>query len=272
VTTFSVVIPTYGRQVFLEDALRSVAGQTVDSVETIVVDDASPNQVVLPPWSSATLIRAEVNGGAARARNLGVSAASGDALAFLDDDDTWLPTRLEDAVKALENAPIGIVGQGGRPRTLQGNVQHEILDSTTPNLGATAVRRECWVSLDETYRSCEDLVWWLQVTPHNEVHTTTRQGLRVRSHTGERIGYGAEQRIADSRRLLDEFGDYFRDHPRAAAFRLRRIGLMQRSLGNYREARAAHLQALRLQPNLREIRHLVRNLRRTPVPNDAQAS
>jgi glycosyltransferase involved in cell wall biosynthesis len=272
VTAFTVVIPTYGRQDYLEEALRSVAEQTVDSVETIIVDDASPDPVALPRWSSATLIRAEANGGAARARNIGVGAASGDALAFLDDDDTWLPTRLEDAARALERAPIGVVGQGGRTRNLHGNVHHEILDATTPSLGATAIRRDRWVPLDDSYRSCEDLVWWLQVTPDNEVHAIERQGLRVRRHSGERVGYGARQRIADSYRLLDEFANYFREHPRAAAFRLRRIGLMHRSLGNHRDARAAHLEALRLQPNLGDARHLLRNVRPTAATRDDGAS
>jgi len=265
---FSVIIPTYGRPAFLADALQSVAQQTVDSLEIIVVDDASPDPVVLPPRTAATLIRAQTNGGAASARNIGATAAGGDALAFLDDDDTWLPTRLEDAARALDRAPIGVVGQGGHTRILHGNVHHEILDAMTPSLGATTIRRERWIALDESYRSCEDLVWWLKVTPNNELHTVDRQGLSVRRHTGERAGYGAEQRIADSYRLLDEFDDYFREHPRATAFRLRRIGIMYRSLGHHGEARAAHLKALRTQPNLREAGHLLRNFRRPTRPRD----
>jgi glycosyltransferase involved in cell wall biosynthesis len=271
-TAFTVVIPTYGRPAYLADALHSVARQTVDSVEVIVVDDASPDPVSLPPGTAATLIRAETNGGAARARNIGADAASGDALAFLDDDDIWLSTRLEDAASALELAPIGVVGQGGRSRKLSGNVYHEILDAMTPNLGATAIRRDRWVPLDDSYRSCEDLVWWLQATPDNEVHTIERQGLRVRRHSAERVGYGAKQRIADSYRLLDEYSGYFREHPRAAAFRLRRIGIMHSSLANYRAARAAHLDALRLQPNLRDARHILRNVRLTASTDDDGAA
>jgi glycosyltransferase involved in cell wall biosynthesis len=259
--TYSVVIPTYGRPRFLEEVLRSVYQQTVDSVEVIIVDDASPEPVRLPAGAPVQLIRAEKNGGAASARNLGAAAAHGDALAFLDDDDIWLPTRLEDAARGLLRAPISICGQGGVPRALHGNVHDEILDGVTPSLGATAIERGRWIPLDETYRSCEDLVWWLQVTPDNEVCTIERQGLQVRRHSGARVGYGAQQRIADSYRLMDEFADYFAAHPRAAAFRLRRIGLMQRSIGNVREARAAHLAAFRLKPNARDVRHVLRNLR-----------
>jgi len=258
---FSVVIPTYGRPKFLEEALQSVYRQTVDSYEIIVVDDASPEPVSLPPGVPVRLIRAQQNGGAASARNLGAAAASGDALTFLDDDDTWLPTRLEDAERGLQQARISICGQGGPPRSLDGNVHDEILDAITPNLGATAIDRDRWIPLDDTYRSCEDLVWWLQVTVNNEVSTVERQGLVIRRHSGDRDGYGAPQRIADSYRLMDEFADYFAAHPNAAAFRFRRIGLMHRSLGNFAEARAAHLAGLRLQPNLKDVRHFLRNLR-----------
>jgi len=262
VPAYSVVIPTYGRPRFLQDALRSVDQQTIDSVEVIVVDDGSPEPVRLPAGAPIQLIRAEKNGGAASARNLGAAAACGDVLTFLDDDDTWLPTRLEDAERGLERAPISICGQGGTSRSLHGNVYHEILEAVTPSLGATAIVRERWIRLDETYRSCEDLVWWLQVTRHTEVCTVERQGLVVRRHPGDRVGYGAQQRIADSYRLMNEFADYFTEHPRAAAFRLRRIGLLQRKLGNFGDARAAHLAALRLQPNPKDVRHLLRNLRR----------
>ena len=255
--SFSVIIPTYGRPVFLADALRSVAQQTIENVEVIVVDDASPVPVQLPAGSRAHLIRAKENGGAASARNLGAATASGDVLTFLDDDDTWLPTRLEDAARGVAQAPIGISGQGGAPRRLYGNVHDTILDATTPHLGATAIRREHWHPLNEEYRTCEDLVWWLEATRESEVYTVDRQGLRVRRHPGLRLGYGAEQRIADSLRLLDEFDDYFDSHPRAAAHRFRRIGLMQRAVGDLDGARRSHRAALRRRPNPRDLKHLV---------------
>jgi glycosyltransferase involved in cell wall biosynthesis len=267
---FSVVIPTYGRPAYLAEALESVTRQTLDSFEVIVVDDASPEPVVLPSGFPATLIRAETNGGAASARNLGAEAATGDILTFLDDDDRWLPSRLEDAARGLEVAPISLCGQGRRTRPLTGNVHDVVLDAMTPHLGATAIERARWKPLDASYRTCEDVVWWLEVTHDNRVSTVQRQGLEVRRHPGVRIGYGARQRIADSQRLMEEFADYFACHPRAAAFRLRRIGLMHKALGNHSEARRAHMAALRLRPNIRDAKHAFLNLKASTRRPDVQ--
>jgi glycosyltransferase involved in cell wall biosynthesis len=259
--TFSVVIPTYGRPEYLVHAIESVQHQTVDSYEIIVVDDASPVPVELPQSKRTRVVRADSNGGAARARNLGASVASGEVLTFLDDDDTWAPCRLQLAAEGLERAPVSVCWQGATGRNLNGVVHDTILDAITPNLGATAIERGRWRELDASYRTCEDIVWWLQVSRDLEVATVARQGLYVRQHPGERTGYGAQQRIADSCRLMTEFADYFAVHPRAAAFRYRRIGLMQKTLGNSKEARRAHIAAFRRQPNWRDVAHCVRNVR-----------
>jgi hypothetical protein len=260
--TFSVIIPTYGRPVFLDAALRSILEQSIDSFEVIVVDDASPEPVDVQTSSKVRLVRLEVNGGAAQARNIGARAARGEVLTFLDDDDTWSVDRLSMAAEGLERAQIAVCWQSTQGRRLEGHVYDTILDDTTPSMGAVALRRERWTPFDATYRSCEDLAWWLDTARANEVATVPRQGLHVRRHAGERTGYGTEQRIRDSFRLLDERAEYFDAHPRAAAFRFRRIGLMRSAMGLHRDARAAHLRAFRLDRNLRDVAHLARNLRR----------
>ncbi len=83
----SVIIPTYGRPTLLLDAIASVLAQQVAGIEIIVVDDASPEPITV----TGDHLRHSIseNRGSAAARNLGVSAATGDILAFLDDDDQW---------------------------------------------------------------------------------------------------------------------------------------------------------------------------------------
>lgn len=258
---FSVIIPTFGRPQFLRQAIASVLAQTNGSFEVIVVDDASPQPVAASDDPRVRVVRAAVNGGASAARNLGVEHATGEALAFLDDDDTWVPERLALAESGLDRAPVALCWQspaGGR--RLDGAVHDRILDSTTPSLGATVVAREAWLPLDTTYRAAEDLVWWLDVTNQAEVSTTTAQGLVVRRHDGDRTGYGARERIEGSRRLLDQRSDYFQTHPRAMAFRWKRIGLMHLGLGEMLQARRSFLKALRAKPSVADVAHLVRSL------------
>ncbi|MFN0316552.1 MAG: glycosyltransferase family 2 protein [Burkholderiales bacterium] len=111
---FSVVLPTHNRPKFLAEAVASIAVQTMRDLEVIVVDDdsvppAQPNDAGI----SIRLIRhAQAQGGAA-SKNTGASAARGELIAFLDDDDLYAPTYLERAAKALDNNPdIDIVFMG----------------------------------------------------------------------------------------------------------------------------------------------------------------
>lgn len=85
----SIVIPTYARPERLKDCLEAISALDYpkENFEVIVVDDGSPTPVdkIVAPYSNATLI-VQKNAGPARARNRGAREASGDFLAFTDDD------------------------------------------------------------------------------------------------------------------------------------------------------------------------------------------
>jgi glycosyltransferase involved in cell wall biosynthesis len=99
---FSVVIPTHNRAADLAKAVRSVWEQTYPAHEIIVVDDGSTDdtaQVAGNLFESGRAVRylRQANQGASTARNRGIRAATGDWIALLDSDDTWLPRKLEAA-------------------------------------------------------------------------------------------------------------------------------------------------------------------------------
>ncbi len=101
----SVVITAYNRPDYLQAALNSVLEQTYENIEIIVVDDASETDlagVVQSCLGEVRYIRQDENGGPSRARNRGVVLAEGAYVAFLDDDDEWLPGKLERQVAAME--------------------------------------------------------------------------------------------------------------------------------------------------------------------------
>jgi mycofactocin system glycosyltransferase len=110
----SVVIPAYARP----DATRA----TVDSVlaldypanrfEVVVIDDASPEPLVFPdlPADRVRVLRLAENGGPAVARNAGIAAATGELVAFLDNDCTVTPDWLTLLAAALEEAEVDIAG------------------------------------------------------------------------------------------------------------------------------------------------------------------
>jgi glycosyltransferase involved in cell wall biosynthesis len=105
-----VVIPTHNRGAIVERGLRSVLAQSVAALEVIVVDDASTDDTAgrLRPYAGprVRVLRVAERGGGSRARNLGIDAARGDWVAFLDSDDEWRPTKLERQLARL-SAPDG---------------------------------------------------------------------------------------------------------------------------------------------------------------------
>jgi len=105
VSRVSVVIPSFNRPGATRAAVLSALAQTLPPLEVLVVDDASE-----PALDAAALqaldprvrvVRLDVNRGAAGARQAGVDRARGDAIAFLDSDDRWLPEKLAGQVPLL---------------------------------------------------------------------------------------------------------------------------------------------------------------------------
>ncbi len=109
----SVIIPAYNRQHLIEPAIQGVLAQSHRNYELIVVDDASADgtadwvETHYPEahYPQVQLIRLTQNVGAAEARNVGIRAAKGELIAFLDSDDYWAETYLEVQVRSLNNNP-----------------------------------------------------------------------------------------------------------------------------------------------------------------------
>ena len=102
----SVVIPTHERAQLLKRAIQSVLAQSYSRLDIIVVDDASRDNTreVVEQFRDSRIryIRHQTNKGGSAARNTGVRAVTGEYVAFLDDDDEWLPQKTERQLKTLE--------------------------------------------------------------------------------------------------------------------------------------------------------------------------
>lgn len=99
----SAVIPCHNAAPWIGEALRSVTAQTFPACEVIVVDDASTDgslDAIQAAGVKAHVLRTR-KGNAAAARNVGIEAATGDWVAFLDADDMWLEHHLERAATLL---------------------------------------------------------------------------------------------------------------------------------------------------------------------------
>lgn len=100
----SVILPTHNRPGLLAEALSSLNKQTLADWEAVIVDDASTPPVSLNN-SRLRIIRHDVSQGGAAAKDTGIRHASGEVLAFLDDDDLYAPQYLECALDVLDHHP-----------------------------------------------------------------------------------------------------------------------------------------------------------------------
>tara|TARA_B110000444_G_C18851620_1_gene606232 strand:+ start:10038 stop:10751 length:714 start_codon:yes stop_codon:yes gene_type:complete len=107
----SVIIPSYNRFKYLSNAIESVLSQTYQKIEIIVVNDGSTEEEYYKNnfIDKVTFINLEINQtklngfGPGSIRNFGCQVAKGKYLAFLDDDDIWLPKKIELQLNHMHN-------------------------------------------------------------------------------------------------------------------------------------------------------------------------
>ena len=138
----TVVIPTYDRKEFLEQAIETVRVQTYDSVECVVVDDGSTDgtkeYLEGLEYDALRTVFHDKNCGQSVARNTGIEKASGEYVLFLDSDDILYPHATETLVSAIERktencagafASTKHVNSGGR--VIIKNVPEKLLEEAT---------------------------------------------------------------------------------------------------------------------------------------------
>ncbi len=108
----SVILPVFNGGRFLSEAIDSVFEQNYPQLEIIVIDDGSTDNTkeVVASYGDTISYFYQENGGPAKARNLGLSKASGSFVAFIDADDIWVKNKLEMQLAQFEkNKSIGVV-------------------------------------------------------------------------------------------------------------------------------------------------------------------
>lgn len=104
----SVIIPTYRRSDTLLRAINSVYSQTYNNIEIIVVDDNASfpevrkqNERSLLDYPNIIFVKNKINLGGGLSRNVGIRISKGKYVAFLDDDDEYLPNKIEEQMKLM---------------------------------------------------------------------------------------------------------------------------------------------------------------------------
>ena len=112
----SIIIPTYNRYNYLLNAINSVKNQTYKNYEILVINDGSSDLNYNKKIEDVTQINLPISSKkklgypcGAVPRNEGIKRAKGEYIAFLDDDDIWMPNKLTSQIPYFDNPKVGIV-------------------------------------------------------------------------------------------------------------------------------------------------------------------
>lgn len=272
----SIIIPTYNRSRFLQETIESVLRQTYPNVEVIVVDDGSTDDTpeAMARYEGRVDYIRQPNRGVAAARNAGFHAAKGEYLCFLDDDDLFLPLKIERQMHILDRQPhVGLAhcryyradGQGNlldKPGLLpEGDVLRELVRWNFVWMGAPLIRRECLerVGLFDEQVSSVTADWdmWLRIAMAGYPFDCAQEPLGVyRIHTSSMMSdvAGVEHGVIA---VLDKAfsspslpRDVMASRPQALAFVRLWLACLYYNVRQWEDGRRNLAMALSLAPHL----------------------
>jgi glycosyltransferase involved in cell wall biosynthesis len=217
----SIVIPAYNSAAVIGSAVGSVLAQGYDDWELIVADDGSTDDTaeVASALERVRLVRAERNGGPAAARNLALSHASGELVAFLDADDRWLPDYLETQLARYDaergsRQPVGLLACDARIEGVQGTYAEQFRRGIEPITLERVLRRNViYISamvtreagevagwFDESLFGTEDHDLWIKILERGYRAVYTSRPLCVYNRTEGSISLNIARQAANNQK------------------------------------------------------------------------
>ncbi len=273
----SVIIPTHNRPKLLKRAIQSVLSQTFQDFEIIVVDDGDISaEEIIKNFNQPQKIIYTKNKrkrGGSGARNTGIILARGKYIAFLDDDDEWLPEKLELQTKALDNSGPG-VGFSFTAVYFQTEKQktRNFIKSGPANFFGLALRnfhafytvtlmikREVFKAVglfDERFPSHQEAELMIRVARQfwglaiNRPLTIVNMAI---SHN--QLGKAWDKRIEGRKLILEKHFNEFSKHPTVLARHYFRLAIFYRNNHQFREARNAFRLSWRTKFSWRALAH-----------------
>lgn len=259
----TVIITSYKRPVdVVERAVTSVLEQTYSNLEILIVDDNvnnSPESEVLRTAFTGRdkirYIKQDGNKGACAARNLGISKAKGEFIAFLDDDDTWEKDKLEIQLARFEGTDenVGMVYCLGdvivcttNPPTVEeyyttklykdeitfaDQLKYDYIGSTSQAL----IRKSCLVALggfDESLPARQDYEMWLRISKQYRIFGVKKVLFHYFQHDMVQITKSPKKALTGYRIVYDKYKSDYKKNKGAHVGLLERM--MQEVKGHYK--------------------------------------
>jgi glycosyltransferase involved in cell wall biosynthesis len=203
----SVIIPTYNGASYVASAIQSALNQTFEDLEILIVDDASTDRTLneIEPFLTDKRVKLLCNTsnlGIPATKNKAVKMARGQFIAFLDQDDVWLPNKLEVQINHLkQDDNIGVIAsaiyfidesgnligkkilniENAQPLT---QVKRLLLGNFITNSSAV-VRRSCFDKVgyfNENLRGSDDYDLWVRIAKYFKIHYLNQILIKKRLH------------------------------------------------------------------------------------------
>jgi glycosyltransferase involved in cell wall biosynthesis len=188
----STIVPIYNGETYIANTIESILLQTYSNTEIVIVNDGSKDRSyqMLEPYLTFSRVKyiEQENRGVAAARNTGIRNSSGELIAFLDQDDLWLPEKIEKQVKillthpeiALVHGKFNFINETGskieplwRQRVTSGFCYPQIFEHNKIGMLTALVRRECIEEaglFDEDIAVTDDYLMWLKITYRHQIY------------------------------------------------------------------------------------------------------
>ena len=267
----SVVIPTCNRPALLARAIKSVLDQTFIHHEVLVVDDAPSAETsdVVRQAGDARIRVLSHDGprGAGAARNAGLRAARGEFVGFLDDDDTWQPTKLERQLARFSDAneQLGVVYCSSlkysdiSQRVIENTPARPLKDGYVDFLRSTRfgtsvplIRRNVLIEVggfDESLPGTQDRDLWIRLARCCAFDFVPDVLVWHHIH-GPQITSDLRSKITAREMFLDKYQGDFAGHPDIHATYLWRLGMLYCADGRHGPGRRFLWRAIRVRPGL----------------------
>lgn len=228
----SVILPTYNCGHFLPDSLGSVLSQTYNFYEIIVIDDGSTDdtkEVLNPFMQKIKYIHLEQNRGLPTARNIGIQAAQGKYIAFLDADDLWLPEKLQTDMEYFDKHPdVGMVyskhtnidengvvlDEGIKKRLPSGNIFIRLFSEQNFIVpSSVVVRKDVFATtglFDEQLFNCQDWDMWLRIAFYFKVAGINKPLVKYR-HNPRSLSKNRNNVLKYQKLVIDKTYNAFKD-------------------------------------------------------------
>jgi len=273
----SVIIPTCGRPALLASAIRSVLGQSFQDFEIIVIDDGQDikSETVVKELGDER-IRYMSNpqklGGAAT-RNRGIKEAGSPLIAFLDDDDEWLPEKLETQVTRLADtspqlgfcfsAVKNIYDNREEVTQVEEGVRdyHEIALTRFKGFltSSLLVKKEVFEKVggfDESFPSHQEAELILRITEHYQGLGINKPLVLMNAQTShEHIGSSFSRKIAGREKILSKYLEEYKKRPSMLSRQYFYLALMCREGGELEKASLYFKKSWQAKFNLRSFAH-----------------